>query len=157
MFGDGASGAPRPAPAIAQPVREVGDLPTYTASRARRTREVMLKFRETLWFKKGELDAEAAAKAAPDEPAAVDLLPVEDRYADDGSLCAGDSVSFGLHTGHTQHIATIDGGVPADARRDGADAVPALVGELKRGRRRILAALGASIVTLVAIAVCYAM
>ena len=118
----------------------------------------MQKFRETLWFKKGELDAEAAAKAAPDDPAAVDLLPVEDRYTDDGSLCAGDSVSFGLHTGHTQHIAMmLERGASGDSRCDGVDAVPALVGELKRGRRRILAALGASIVTLVAIAVCYAM
>ena len=118
----------------------------------------MQKFRETLWFKKGELDAEAAAKASPDEPAAVDLLPVEDRYTDDGSLSSGDSVSFGLHTGRTQHIAmTSDRSAPGDEPGTGADAVPAIVGELKRGRRRILAALGASIVTLVAIAVCYAM
>jgi len=68
-------------------------------------------FRETLWFKKGELDAEeAAAAAAGDDdlaPAAVDLLPVADRYRDDGTLGPEDTASFGLHTGSTTMLAAL--------------------------------------------------
>ena len=49
----------------------------------------MGNFRETLWFKKGELDVQAAQD--PDGLGAADLLPVEDRYADDGTLAATDT------------------------------------------------------------------
>ncbi|NVB84783.1 MAG: hypothetical protein HOV81_40815 [Kofleriaceae bacterium] len=66
-----------------------------------------MKFRETLWFKKGLLDADAASRASAGEPTAVDTLPIEDRYLDDGSLTARDSREFGLHTGTTQPLPTI--------------------------------------------------
>lgn len=96
----------------------------------------MLKFRETLWFKKGELDAREAARAADGDddlaPGAVDLLPVQDRYRDDGSLTRSDSHSFGVHSGTTRFLeqvggdASIGAAVVAYGEKD-------LVGEMKRG------------------------
>jgi hypothetical protein len=100
------------------------------------------KFRETLWFKKGDLDAlEAEAAGADAEKiGAVDLLPVEDRYLDDGSVNRDDSAAFGLHTGGTQFIRPIAADVvaldPVVPKR--------LVRELK-GQRTRIAALCASI------------
>ena len=111
------------------------------------------KFRETLWFKKGELDVEAAQDAARDEddlrPGAVDLLPLEDRYLDNGSLTRGDSVEFGVHSGVTQHMAPLDGepGAGAEAADAGVD-VRHLVGEMRRGRRAVFAAIGAAALAL---------
>jgi hypothetical protein len=64
------------------------------------------KFRETLWFKKGELDAEEAQLAADGDddlrPGAVDLLPVEDRYC--GPVHDSDTSKFGVHSGTTQAV-----------------------------------------------------
>ena len=98
------------------------------------------KFRETLWFKRGELDLEQAVKvdAAPDdEPSAV-MLPIEDRYLDDGSVSVDDTASFGLHVGGSQYVPVLKN-VAGDA---GAH-VDVLVREMKRGRRRVLAAMSA--------------
>jgi eukaryotic-like serine/threonine-protein kinase len=70
-------------------------------------------FRETLWFKKGDVEhmiAEARAKMAsqqakPGEPEVPhleeDVKPVEDRYVDDGSVTADDRKKFSLRTGGT--------------------------------------------------------
>jgi len=67
------------------------------------------KFRETLWFKKGELDEAAAKKAAEaakkGKPDAVidkaDSMPIEERYADDGTLSDDDRKRLSLRTGKT--------------------------------------------------------
>jgi serine/threonine-protein kinase len=63
------------------------------------------KFRETMWFKKGELDAEAAAHAAKgkDDKALdkADAMPMEDRYSDDGSITDRDRDRLSLRTGDT--------------------------------------------------------
>ena len=110
----------------------------------------MLKFRETLWFKKGELDAREAARAAEGDddlaPAAVDLLPVEDRYRDDGSLSRTDSYSFGIHTGNTAWLkqvddASIGAAVAAYAERD-------MVKEMKRGTAIRLMLVGGGLLAL---------
>lgn len=45
----------------------------------------MADFRETLWFKIGFVDAEAA-----------ELLPLEERYIDDGSLTEADVKEFSV-------------------------------------------------------------
>jgi hypothetical protein len=94
----------------------------------------MLKFRETLWFKKGELDAREAALAADGDddlaPGAVDLLPVQDRYQDDGSLTRTDSHSFGVHSGTTTYLREIG---TAGSVGEAAYAEKDLVGEMKRG------------------------
>jgi hypothetical protein len=99
------------------------------------------KFRETLWFKKGEQDAKARdeAVAAGDllAPTAVDTLPIEDRYDDDGTVNAADSQVFGIHTGTTEYI--------PKARHSAFEIEVnerAMVGDLKRGRIKFLAAMG---------------
>ncbi len=72
------------------------------------------KFRETLWFKQGEIDeatdraaaAKAKAGASSNELPAGKAkdLPIEDRYDDDGSLSSDDHARLSLKTGSTQHM-----------------------------------------------------
>jgi hypothetical protein len=104
----------------------------------------MANFRETLWFKKGELDVQAAQD--PDGLGAADLLPVEDRYADDGTLAAADTAAFGVHSGKTQSLATLEHTQMAPPI---SDVTPALIGELKRGRLPVFAAIGGALVLIV--------
>jgi hypothetical protein len=98
------------------------------------------KFRETLWFKKGELDAAEAQRAAGEDDElqsnAVDSLPVEDRYRDDGSVTEADQVSYGVHTGRTEWVRQID---PAPEASESAFDTTALVSEMKGGRKLYLA------------------
>ncbi|HEX4451571.1 MAG TPA: hypothetical protein VH143_11905 [Kofleriaceae bacterium] len=105
------------------------------------------KFRETLWFKKGEQDAKARdeAVAAGDllAPSAVDTLPIEDRYEDDGTVNSADSQVFGIHTGTTEYI--------PKARHSAFEIEVnerAMVGDLKRGRYKVLAAMGGAVVVI---------
>jgi hypothetical protein len=71
-------------------------------------------FRETLWFKKGDVEhmiAEARAKMAAQgakaesdpetELTGEEAKPIEDRYVDDGSVTADDRKKFSLRTGGT--------------------------------------------------------
>ena len=68
-------------------------------------------FRETLWFKKGDVeqmvaDAKAKHAAAGRPPAEAELptddaRPLEDRYVDDGSVTTEDRKKFSLRTGGT--------------------------------------------------------
>ena len=106
----------------------------------------MANFRETLWFKKGELDAAAAQD--PEGPGAADLLPIEDRYRDDGSVASTDTASFGLHSGQTQTIESLK--QTRQVERVGASAPPReLIGQLKAGRLPVIAAIAASVLVLV--------
>lgn len=104
-------------------------------------------FRETLWFKKGSQDAEAAqasrAKRGTLDPGGVDQLPVEDRYEDDGSLTAVDTAQWSVKTGTTQPIAPVRDVVPVDEKVQ-ADAVATVVGEMKKGRAAVMGVLAAS-------------
>jgi hypothetical protein len=106
----------------------------------------MANFRETLWFKKGELDVQAAQD--PEGIGAADLLPVEDRYADDGTLAASDTAAFGVHSGQTQSLAALE---QTQITAPVGDVPPSLIGELKRGRLPIFAAIGGALVVLVLI------
>jgi hypothetical protein len=109
-------------------------------------------FRETIWFKKGELDAQAAQQASDDDldPRAADLLPVEDRYLDDGSVSASDSLQYSVRTGETR-------GMPRLERPTAEVAFDAgtMVGELKRGRIKVIAMIGASLAFACAMALIY--
>lgn len=104
------------------------------------------KFRETLWFKKGLADAQAAPEeeVLGDAAEAVDTLPVEDRYNDDGSLAPSDSMMFGLHTGTTQAIGMLR---PAPAGDAGVPATR-LITELKSGRRVVLALIAVALIAI---------
>ena len=103
----------------------------------------MANFRETLWFKKGELDAAAAQD--PEGPGAADLLPIEDRYRDDGSVNGADVVAFSVRTGQTQTLETLKG----KQIDEGTPPPRELITQLKGGRLPVLAALGASVIAIV--------
>jgi hypothetical protein len=97
--------------------------------------ETMGKFRETMWFKKGELDEAAAAAAAGAHEGELmhdkaDALPIEDRYLDDGTLDRRDAERLSLRTGNTEL------GLAARAEPLARKRVSEreLVGELRRGR-----------------------
>jgi hypothetical protein len=110
-------------------------------------------FRETLWFKKGDVDqmvADAKAKlVAGGKPAAEeaelptdDVRPLEDRYVDDGSVTTEDRKKFSLRTGGT-----------ATALPAAAAAIPGqkmdereLVQEIGRGRRTAILVVAAVVV-----------
>ena len=116
------------------------------------------KFRETLWFKKGQQDAavaeslDAADMMAPDK---VDLLPIEDRYQQDqGGVEASDSVAFGLHTGRTEYMPKLGAGalsIDGDEVDEGA-----IVKDLKRGRAKVIAAISAGAAIIVAVVIAFA-
>ncbi|MGE5182366.1 MAG: serine/threonine protein kinase [Acidobacteriota bacterium] len=106
------------------------------------------KFRETMWFKKGDLDAEAA-QAAADEAARTgkavdkdkaDSLPIDERYKDDGTISRTDKEKYSLRTGATQMMSAVQ-----DRSRGGGTAKgvseDALVSEMKGGRTIVLIAI----------------
>jgi hypothetical protein len=114
------------------------------------------KFRETLWFLKGSKDQEAADEAAQSgdmlAPTASDLLPIEDRYLDDGSVRPSLTEMFGLHTGRTEYLPQIKTHEPGGTTLN----TKVLIGDLKRGRMRVIAALGAGALAIVVGVVAYA-
>jgi eukaryotic-like serine/threonine-protein kinase len=107
-------------------------------------------FRETLWFKKGDVDqmvAEARARveaargkgaAPPEEVVAVaageappeDVRPLEDRYVDDGSVTAEDRKKFSLRSGGTATAMPIAGRMPGERMSESE-----MVGEIGKGKR----------------------
>ena len=148
-----APAAPPASAAVASPV--VGML---SAKRSTTQEESKGKFRETMWFKKGELDAQAAVAAAEEHARTgrvattvdkSDLMPIDERYKDDGSLSRSDKERFSLRTGGTAmmkvHRGT--GGVNAVSKVS----EQALIGELKRGRNKVLAAIALAAVVIAAI------
>jgi len=112
------------------------------------------QFRMTLWFKKGLLDAHEAEQAAQGEdplhPGAVDLLPPEDRYLDDGSVTREDTRALGLHTGGTQMVAVLPDPPPATS-----DGLAATVRELSRGRFAAIGVLAAAMLAVCVMAIVY--
>lgn len=120
------------------------------------------KFRETLWFKKGveaEVACEPAAQVAPDEEVTNVLLPVEDRYLEDGSLRPSDSQLFGLHTGTTQAMHPVDivRLMHAPVAEAGVAGVPerALIAEMKHGRRMVFAMIAVVMLALGGVAITF--
>ena len=123
----------------------------------------MANFRETLWFKKGLLDA--AAAASPEGGTAAEggtadagapsstLLPVEDRYLDDGSLTRQDERELSLRTGTTRHISVIETPPP----RGAGGPVDVLVDDLKRGRGKLIAVVVGTLAVVIAAVVAFAL
>jgi serine/threonine protein kinase len=103
---------PQPSP-YAQTQPSVPAVPAAApagAGKGKRGREGKAKFRETMWFKKGELDEAVAAAGVPEGelvPEKADSIPMEDRYKDDGTLSAADRERLSLRTGGTQSFSTI--------------------------------------------------
>jgi hypothetical protein len=118
------------------------------------------KFRETMWFKKGDLDAQAAVSAAEERAKTgkdaatdkADSLPIDERYKDDGSISRGDKEKYSLRTGATQMMAAVTdkGGTSTSMAKVSEDA---LIGEMKGGRNKIFVILGIAAVILIGIVV----
>jgi hypothetical protein len=113
-------------------------------------------FRETLWFKRGIQDAEAAQAADPDDvmaPKAADLMPIEDRYNNGAELNLVDSVDFGLHTGKTEYMPklTTDPHAPLDHAHGVNEDL--IIKDLKAGRKRVFAAIGVGAALVIAVVV----
>jgi hypothetical protein len=114
------------------------------------------KFRETMWFKKGDLDAAAAEAAAAEtqkDPTAqvadkADALPMEDRYNDDGTLNRGDAEKYSLRTGATSMMQAM---TPDNVARRGKFSERDLIGEMKGGRTWIYIAIVLAVVGLIGV------
>lgn len=121
----------------------------------------MAKFRETNWFKRGEL-----VEDVPDQEGGNIDRPIEDRYLDHGTTTHDDSKLFGIHTGVTAPIPrasyrtldrypqTTHGHDPAYASTviacDPASApeLQQMIRELKQRNRTLMAMCGAAFVVL---------
>jgi hypothetical protein len=120
------------------------------------------KFRETMWFKKGDLDAEAAVAAAEERARTgkevatdkADSLPIDERYKDDGSISRSDKEKYSLRTGATMMMSAMP-----DQRPDGGTSKvgeDVLVGEMKGGRKWVLIAIIGAVVAIAVIVALFA-
>jgi serine/threonine-protein kinase len=110
------------------------------------------KFRETMWFKKGDMDAQAAQAAAEERAKTgkdaagdkVDSLPIDERYKDDGTITRGDKEKYSLRTGATQMMKAMknDTGKRSNVSED------ALIGEMKGGRQWVIVAIVGVVIAL---------
>ncbi len=114
-------------------------------------------FRETMWFKKGDLDAQAAVAAAEERARTgkdasndkADSMPIDERYRDDGSISRGDKEKYSLRTGGTQMMAAVkDTGASGSQAKVSEDA---LIGEMKQGRGKVFALIAAAVALVVVI------
>ena len=112
------------------------------------------KFRETMWFKKGELDSQAAVTAEEELARTgksgndkADSLPMDERYKDDGSITHGDKDKYSLRTGNTMMMSAIqDPNAAGGTTTKEKVSEDALIGEMKGGRTWIFAAIAAAVV-----------
>lgn len=115
------------------------------------------QFRETMWFKKGDLDAAAAEEAARSGDGAAqdkaDSLPMEDRYKDDGTISSSDADRYSLRTGQTSSMPVMRDAPSAASSVSERD----LIGELKGGRKKIFFIIGAAVVVVGAIIAAFAL
>jgi hypothetical protein len=113
------------------------------------------KFRETMWFKKGDLDAQAAVAAAEERARTgkdagadkADSKPIDERYNDDGSITRGDKEKYSLRTGSTMMMQAMPDGKQASASLSKVSE-DELIGEMKGGRGKIIAAIIAGVVAI---------
>jgi hypothetical protein len=112
-------------------------------------------FRETLWFKKGDVEhmiAEAKAKMAAQgkgpegETPGDEVKPIEDRYVDDGSLTAEDRKKFSLRSGGTATAMPGAAGVVPGESMSEQD----VIREVSGSRKGIVVAVAAVVIIAVA-------
>lgn len=113
------------------------------------------KFRETLWFKKGEIDSATAANpaAGTDSEASADKadqLPIEDRYQDDGTLTPGDREKFSLKTGGTETVPVYREPAPGPSVSQQVSENE-LIGEMKGGRGKLIAGIVIGVILVIAL------
>jgi len=136
-----------PPPNVAAPKVSPG---TSGKKRADQPENTKGKFRETMWFKKGELDVAAAEEAAAAGDAAAagkaDLLPIEERYTDDGSITRGDAEKYSLKTGATSMMPAM-----RDTSPSASVSERELVGEMKGGRNVVIAVIVVAIIIAIGI------
>jgi len=166
QFTPPAVAATPPPVAVTPPPQGVGPAPTPKPAAGG-------NFRETLWFKKGDVDqmvadararveaarakgvavseadaaAAAGAVAPPTEEAAA--KPLEEQYVDDGSLTADDRKKFSLRSGATSTaLPTVGGMVPGERMSDAE-----MVGEIGGKKKLIILVIAAVVLVLVGIVV----
>jgi eukaryotic-like serine/threonine-protein kinase len=135
----------QPAPAAAQPAA------AKAGEAAKSPQKAGSAFRETLWFKQGDVeqmvaDAKAKLQAAgkPSDTADVnvDARPLEERYVDDGSVTVEDRKKFSLRTGGTvASIPTTGDHVPGEQMDE-----KEMVGEISGGRRTLILVIAAVVI-----------
>jgi hypothetical protein len=126
--------------------------PMLSSKKSDRPADTKGKFRETMWFKKGELDAQAAQAAAEEHartgvvtPDRADLLPLDERYKDDGSLSRSDKDRYSLRTGATAGTKALRESA-GHTGTSGKVSEDELIGEMKGGRNKIIAIVAVALV-----------
>jgi hypothetical protein len=141
---------PAPAAAPERRAAPAAGAPAAAAQQAAQAGGQGANFRETLWFKKGDVEqmvAEAKAKAAgrtetpsgSHEVPVEDGKPLEDRYVDDGSVTVEDRKKFSLRAGGTAAgVPVVAGGMPGERMSDAE-----MINEIGGGKKtKVLAIAG---------------
>src|SRR6185437_8228058 len=152
--GDSGSMQVTPPPVAAAPPPAAGAGPARATGAA--------AFRETLWFKQGDVDqmvADARAKletarakgvpAPGPEPEVPpdDAKPLDERYRDDGSLSVDDRKKYSLRSGATSAaLPTVGGVVPGDRM-----SAEEMMGEIGGGKRTAIIVAALAVVVAVVI------
>ena len=133
---------PAPSQSVIKP-HEAGKAPPPKAGAA---------FRETLWFKQGDVEQlvadakakmQAAGKGTGEAPVLPeDARPLEDRYADDGSVTVEDRKKFSLRTGGTATAMPAMGAELPGEKMDENE----MVGEISTGRRTLILVVAAVVI-----------
>ena len=105
----------------------------------------MVKFRETLWFKRGELvDIEADDERVE--------LPIEDRYLDSDGVSQTETALFGVHSGETAALPRIRINATSATAAISCDpqgvVLQSLIREFKQRNTRLIAMIGAAVLVL---------
>ncbi len=124
------------------------------------------KFRETMWFKKGDLDAQAAQAAAEERARTgkdaandkADSKAMDERYNDDGSITRGDKEKYSLRTGATQMMPSLKDQKAASKASQSLTKVSEdeLIGEMKGLPKWLMAAIALGVVGIVIVIIAFA-
>lgn len=171
----GAPAGASPIPGSARPAQTPAPAPDALAAASVKPGSSPNNFRETLWFKKGDVDqmvAEAKAKLGaagaaggtgkkaptdPELPAVAttgpveEAKPLEDRYLDDGTLTADDRKKFSLRTGGTSTSLPVVGGQIPGERMSDTEMLDEMGGKRKIIIAVVVAVLALAIVAVVAV------